>query len=110
MRDFRKDGALRLLAAEFRVRSFELPTFGSCFVVFLPRKTQTAHAWKACAVVFSLYIQNIKLEGVNWTFSETYISMRISGLEKRKAVGGLTRFWQFRRGRPRSQGSQGSAE
>jgi hypothetical protein len=44
---------------------------------------------RACAAVFTLYIQNIKLEGVNRTFFGTYISSGVNGLEKNGLVWGL---------------------
>jgi hypothetical protein len=34
---------------------------------------------------FSIYIQNIKLGGGNWTFSKKYISLRMYDLEKKWA-------------------------
>jgi len=41
---------------------------------------------KACAAVFTLYIQNIKFKGAIWTFSKRYNSSQINALEKNTLV------------------------
>ncbi len=52
---------------------------------------------RACAAVFALYIQNIKSQGVNRTFSKLYISSRINVLEKNTLVWGLDKISAIRR-------------
>jgi hypothetical protein len=53
-------------------------------------KSPQKHEWRmperACAAVFSLYIQNIKSKGGNRTFFRIYISRRVNGLEKNTLV------------------------
>jgi len=44
-----------------------------------------------CAVVFILYIQNSRLEGVFGTFLENYIWARINGLSENAQLLGIDR-------------------
>ncbi len=52
-------------------------------------KTETALLDVSCAVVFTLYIQNSRLERVIGTFWRNYIWQRISGLEDIAEAWGL---------------------
>jgi hypothetical protein len=45
---------------------------------------------------FSLYIQNIKSPGVNWTFPPNYISIQLNHLPKLSLAPHLTRNFPFR--------------
>jgi len=56
-------------------------------------KTKTALPDVGCAVVFTLYIQNSRLERVIGTFLETYIWQRISRLKEIAEVWGLDKDW-----------------
>jgi hypothetical protein len=58
---------------------------------------------RACAGVFTLYIQNIKLEGVNRTFFGIYISSGVNGLEKNGLVWGLDKILENRAREPESK-------
>jgi len=51
-------------------------------------------AW-ACAVVFALYIQNTKLEGVICQNPEQYICITQYQLRGNPQFWGLDRFWGF---------------